>query len=179
MTTELICAGFGGQGVLTIGKFLAKAGMTEGKNVSWLPSYGPEMRGGTANVSTVISDEAIASPIVSFPDILVALNQPSIDKFAPSIRPGGILIYNTDMCPHGCKRDDIVIIKAPMVEIAKAIGNQMVLNMLAIGIIIGKTGLIRYETMEADLTGFMKSKNPELLELNLVAIKKGIEIGKA
>jgi 2-oxoglutarate ferredoxin oxidoreductase subunit gamma len=178
MITELICAGFGGQGVLTIGKFLAKAGMAEGKNVSWLPSYGPEMRGGTANVSTVISDEAIASPIVSFPDILVALNQPSIDKFAPSIRPGGILIYNTDMCPHGCKRDDIVIIASPMVEIAKKIGNLMVLNMLAIGIIIGKTSLIRYETMEADLTSFMKAKNPELLELNLKAIKQGIEIGK-
>ncbi|HPF09273.1 MAG TPA: 2-oxoacid:acceptor oxidoreductase family protein, partial [Candidatus Cloacimonadota bacterium] len=176
--TELICAGFGGQGVLTIGKFLAKAGMKEGKNVSWLPSYGPEMRGGTANVSTVVSDEAIASPIVSFPDILVALNQPSIDKFAASIRAGGILIYNSDMCPHGCKREDISIIKAPMVEIAKEIGNQMVLNMLAIGIIIGKTDIIRYETMEDDLTSFMKSKNPELLELNLKAIKRGIEIGK-
>lgn len=178
MTTELICAGFGGQGVLTIGKFLAKAGMAEGKNVSWLPSYGPEMRGGTANVSTVISDEDIASPIVSFPDILVALNQPSIDKFAPSIRPGGMLIYNTNMCPHGCKRDDIKIISAPMVDIAKEIGNMMVMNMLAIGIIIGNTGIIKYETMEADLTGFMQKKNPELLELNLKAIKRGIEIGK-
>jgi len=179
MTTELICAGFGGQGVLTIGKFLAKAGMTEGKNVSWLPSYGPEMRGGTANVSTVISDEVIASPIVSFPDILVALNQPSIDKFAPSIRPGGILIMNTNMCPHGCKRDDIQIISAPMVDIAKEIGNQMVLNMLAIGIIIGKTDIIKYQTMEQDLTSFMKAKNPELLDMNLQAIKHGIEIGKS
>ena len=179
MTTELICAGFGGQGVLTIGKFLAKAGMKEGKNVSWLTSYGPEMRGGTANVSTVVSDEPIASPIVSFPDILVALNQPSIDKFAPSIRPGGVLIFNTNMCPHGCKRDDITKISAPMVDIANEIGNQMVMNMLAIGIIIGKTGIIKYETMEEDLTGFMKTKNPELLELNLKAIKRGIEIGKA
>lgn len=179
MTTEMICAGFGGQGVLTIGKFIAQAAMQEGKNVSWLPSYGPEMRGGTANVSTVVSTEPIASPIVSFPDVLVALNQPSIDKFAPSIRPGGILIYNTNMCPHGCKRDDITIIKAPMVEIANEIGNQMVLNMLAIGIIIGKTAIIKYETMEADLTGFMKAKNPELLELNLKAIKRGIEIGNS
>mgnify|MGYP001153365173 CR=1 FL=1 len=178
MTTELICAGFGGQGVLTIGKFIAKAGMSEGKNVSWLPSYGPEMRGGTANVSTVVSEEPIASPIVSFPDVLVALNQPSIDKFAPSIRPGGILIYNTNMCPHGCKRDDIIKIASPMSDIALEIGNTMVLNMLAIGIIIGKTDLIRYETMEEDLTSFMKAKNPELLELNLKAIKRGIEIGK-
>ena len=97
MTTEMICAGFGGQGVLTIGKFIAQAAMQEGKNVSWLPSYGPEMRGGTANVSTVVSTEPIASPIVSFPDVLVALNQPSIDKFAPSIRPKGLLFYNTNM----------------------------------------------------------------------------------
>ncbi|HPM04796.1 MAG TPA: 2-oxoacid:acceptor oxidoreductase family protein, partial [Candidatus Cloacimonas sp.] len=104
MKTEMICAGFGGQGVLTIGKFIAIAGMEEGKNVSWLPSYGPEMRGGTANVSTVVADEPIASPIVSYPDVLVALNQPSIDKFAPSVRSGGVVVMNTNMCPRGCQR---------------------------------------------------------------------------
>ncbi|HOH96675.1 MAG TPA: 2-oxoacid:acceptor oxidoreductase family protein [Candidatus Cloacimonadota bacterium] len=178
MTTELICAGFGGQGVLTIGKFIAQAGMKEGKNVSWLPSYGPEMRGGTANVSTVVSDEEIASPIVSYPDVLVALNQPSVDKFAPHIRPGGVLIMNTNMCPHGCKRDDIVLVASPMSDIAIEIGSSMVLNMLAIGIIIGKTNLIKYETIEDDLTKFLKAKNPELLQKNLEAIKKGMEIGK-
>ncbi len=174
----MICAGFGGQGVLTIGRFLAQAGMKEGKNVSWLPSYGPEMRGGTANVSTVVSDEAIASPIVSFPDVLVALNQPSIDKFAPSIRPGGILIYNTNMCPHGCKRDDIQVVSAPMVDIALEIGSQMVMNMLAIGIIIGKTGIIKHETMVDDLKDYMKGRSPELLEMNLNAIQRGVEIGR-
>jgi 2-oxoglutarate ferredoxin oxidoreductase subunit gamma len=177
MTTEMICAGFGGQGVLTIGKFIAKAAMKEGKNVSWLPSYGPEMRGGTANVSTVVSDEEIASPIVSYPDVLVALNQPSIDKFAPSIRKGGILVMNTNMCPRGCCRDDIKIVAAPMSDIAKEIGSMMVLNMLAIGIVIGKTGLIKYETMEDDLNSFLKEKNPDLLEQNLIAIKRGMEIG--
>ncbi|HNQ43047.1 MAG TPA: 2-oxoacid:acceptor oxidoreductase family protein, partial [Candidatus Cloacimonadota bacterium] len=157
---------------------IAKAGMKEGKKVSWLPSYGPEMRGGTANVSTVVSDEDIASPIVSFPDILVALNQPSIDKFAPHIRPGGILIMNTNMCPHGCKRTDIQIIAAPMTDIAIEIGSTMVLNMIAIGIIIGKTNLIKYETLENDLTSFMKAKNPDLLHKNLDAINRGIAIGK-
>jgi len=178
MTTEMICAGFGGQGVLTIGKFIAQAAMQEGKNVSWLPSYGPEMRGGTANVSTVVSTEPIASPIVSFPDVLVALNQPSIDKFAPSIRPGGLLIYNTNMCPHGCKRDDITKIAVPMNDIASEIGSMIVLNMLATGIIIGKTGIIKYETLEKDLTSFMQEKNPDLLAKNLTAIKRGIEIAK-
>ena len=178
MTTEMICAGFGGQGVLTIGKFIAQSGMKEGKNVSWLPSYGPEMRGGTANVSTVVSDEPIASPIVSYPDILVALNQPSIDKFAPSVRKGGVVIMNTNMCPHGCPREDVELVAAPMSDIALEIGSMMVLNMLAIGIVIGKTGLIKYETMEEDLNSFLKAKNPDLLEKNLAAIKRGIEIGK-
>ncbi|HPR18756.1 MAG TPA: 2-oxoacid:acceptor oxidoreductase family protein [Candidatus Cloacimonadota bacterium] len=178
MKKELICSGFGGQGALTIGKFLAKAGMQEGKNVSWLPSYGPEMRGGTANVSTVISDKPIASPLVSHPDILVALNQPSIDKFCPDMKPGGLLVANSDMCPHKPERTDIDVIFAPMITIASEIGSQKVLNMVAIGIIIGRTGLVKYETIEKDLTSFMKAKNPELLEANLKAIKRGMEIGK-
>ena len=178
MKTEIICAGFGGQGVLTIGKFIAKAGMAEGKNVSWLPSYGPEMRGGTANVSTVVADDPIASPIVSYPDVLVALNQPSLDKFAPSVRKGGVVIVNTNSCPHGCKRDDVQIVAAPMSDIALEIGNIMVLNMLAIGIVIGKTGVIKYETMEEDLNSFLKAKNPDLLKQNLSAIKHRMEIGQ-
>lgn len=178
MKTEMICAGFGGQGVLTIGKFIAIAGMEEGKNVSWLPSYGPEMRGGTANVSTVVSDEPIASPIVSYPDVLVALNQPSIDKFGPSVRAGGVIVMNTNMCPRGCQRTDVQLIAAPMSDIATEIGSAMVLNMLAIGIVIGKTGIIKYETLEGDLTSFLKAKNPDLLEKNLTAIKRGIELGR-
>lgn len=178
MTTEMICAGFGGQGVLTIGRFIAQAGMKEGKNVAWLPSYGPEMRGGTANVSTVVSDGPIASPIVSYPDVLVALNQPSLDKFGPSVRSGGVVIINTNSCPHGCKRDDVQIVAAPMTDISLEIGSMRVMNMLAIGIVIGKTGLIKYETMEEDLTSFLKAKDPDLLEKNLAAIKRGMEIGK-
>lgn len=179
MKTELICSGFGGQGSLTIGKFLAKAGMKEGLNVSWLPSYGPEMRGGTANVSTVLSSKAIASPLVTHPDILIALNQPSIDKFGPNIKPGGLLIANQDMCPHELKRDDIDVIYAPMSKIANEIGSQKVLNMVAIGIVIGKTGLVKYETLEKDLTDFLEKNNPDLLIANLKAIKKGIELGRS
>ncbi|MBM4399665.1 MAG: 2-oxoacid:acceptor oxidoreductase family protein [Candidatus Cloacimonetes bacterium] len=176
MKYEIICAGFGGQGVLTIGKFLAQAGMAEGKHVSWLPSYGPEMRGGTANVMTVIADSPIASPIVSYPDILIALNQPSLDKFGPSVRKNGLVFVNTDMCPHSIKRDDIVLINAPMSSIAKEIGSNLVLNMVAIGVVIGKTGIVKYETIEDDLNKYMKEKNPELLDLNLKAIKKGMEL---
>jgi len=178
MKEELIIAGFGGQGVLSMGKILAYSALMQGQEVSWLPSYGPEMRGGTANVSAVISDKPIASPLVTYPDILVALNQPSIDKFGPNIRENGLLIANSDMCPHGTKRKDITVIEAPMNTIAKEIGSMMVLNMVAIGIVVGKTGLVKYETLEKDLTSFLKKKNPELLEANLKAIKKGIEIGK-
>ncbi|HCX73511.1 MAG TPA: pyruvate ferredoxin oxidoreductase [Candidatus Cloacimonas sp.] len=178
MKTELICSGFGGQGALTIGKFLAKAAMKEGKHVSWLPSYGPEMRGGTANVSTVISEKPIAAPIVSFPDILVALNQPSIDKFGPKIKKGGLLIANKDMCPKGLNREDIEIIYAPMNQIAQEIGDAKVLNMVAIGIVIGKKRLVKYDTLEEDLKDFLKQKNPDLLQANLKAIQKGIEIGE-
>jgi 2-oxoglutarate ferredoxin oxidoreductase subunit gamma len=176
MKYEIVCAGFGGQGVLTIGKFLAQAGMAEGKNVSWLPSYGPEMRGGTANVMTVVSDDPIASPIVSYPDILVALNQPSLDKFGPSVRAGGWVIINTDMCPHGIKREDIKILAAPMSSLAKEIGDTLVLNMIAIGAVIGKTNVIKFETLEANLTSYLKAKNPDLLEMNLKAIHTGMEI---
>lgn len=175
----MICAGFGGQGVLTIGKFIAQAGMKEGKNVSWLPSYGPEMRGGTANVSTVVADNPIASPIVSFPDVLVALNQPSLDKFGPSVRPHGLIIMDNGMCPHGTKREDVNIISAPLSKIAIEIGSIRVLNMLAIGVLIGKTGIIKFETIEEDLNAFLKAKNPDLLEQNLTAIKRGIELGQS
>ncbi|MDP8220538.1 MAG: 2-oxoacid:acceptor oxidoreductase family protein [Candidatus Stygibacter frigidus] len=177
MKTEMICAGFGGQGALTIGKFLVKAGMNEGKNVSWLPSYGPEMRGGTANVSTVISDKPVGSPVVAHPDIVVALNQPSIDKFGPMITPGGLLIYNEDMCPNGIDRTDINIVSAPMTSIAKEIGNLKVMNMVAIGVVMGKTGLVQKETMLKSIAP-LKAKAPELYDMNLAAIDKGYEIGK-
>ena len=178
MKYEIISSGFGGQGALTIGKFIAKAAMKEGKHVSWLPSYGPEMRGGTANVSAVISDKMIASPIVSFPDILIALNQPSIDKFGVDLKEGGLMIINTDMCPKGTDRTDVDVVAVPMNQIAKEIGNPKVLNMIAIGIIIGKKNLIKYETIEADLTAFLEKKNPELLKANLLAIQKGMELAK-
>ena len=178
MKAEIICSGFGGQGVLTIGKFLAQAAMKEGKNVSWLPSYGPEMRGGTANVSVVISDEEIASPLVSHPDILVALNQPSVDKFGPMVKENAIVLINTDMSPNKLNRDDVDIVYAPMSTIAIECGSVRVLNMVSIGMVIGKTKLVKYETMEQDLTDFLEQKSPELLQANLNALKRGMDFFK-
>ncbi len=178
MKTELICSGFGGQGSLTIGKFLALAGMKEGKNVSWLPSYGPEMRGGTANVSVVISDSPVASPLVDFPNILIALNQPSVDKFGPRIKENGFLIANEGMCPQKLGREDIKEVYVPMNQIANEIGNTRVLNMVAIGSLIGLVDLIKLETIKKDLTEFLKKKNPALLDANLNAIQAGIDYVK-
>lgn len=175
MKTELICSGFGGQGSLTIGKFLALAGMKEGRNVSWLPSYGPEMRGGTANVSVVISDAPVASPLVSFPNILIALNQPSIDKFGPRIKKDGIMVANTDMCPHKLDRDDIKQVYVPMNTIANESGSIKVVNIVAIGALIGIIELVKLETVKEDLTEFLKKKNPALLEANLKAITAGMD----
>lgn len=178
MLYEMICAGFGGQGALTIGKFIVKAGMKEGKNVSWLPSYGPEMRGGTANVSVVVSDKPVASPIVSHPYILVALNQPSLDKFGPNVLKGGYLIANSDLCTDLKEFDGVKTIGAPFSTIAKEIGNPKVLNMVAIGLIIGLTNMVEFETLKSDLTAFLEKKNPALLELNIQAIQRGIELAK-
>lgn len=178
MIYEIISSGFGGQGALTIGKFLAKAGMSEGKHVSWLPSYGPEMRGGTANVAAVISDKPVASPIVTYPNVLVALNQPSLDKFAANVVKGGFIIANETLCPKIPHFEGVRTVSAPFSQLAAEIGSDMVVNMIAIGIVIGLTNMIKYETLEADLTSFLAKKNPELLEMNLIAIKKGMELAK-
>ncbi len=175
MKADIICSGFGGQGALTFGKFLALAGMKDGKNVSWLPSYGPEMRGGTANVAVVIADEPVASPLVTKMDVLVALNQPSLDKFGPSVRPGGLIIANEDMCPRGIEKDDVRIVNVPMSKIATEIGNQKVLNMVAIGTLLANIDLVKYETVIAELEATLGKKRPDLLELNETAIKKGME----
>ena len=174
MKTDLICSGFGGQGSLTVGKFLAKAAMREGKHVSWLPSYGPEMRGGTANVAVIISDEFIASPIVTNPEILIALNQPSIDRFAKFINKDGTLIFNSDMCPFPPKREDIKVVSIPMSKMATDLGEDLVLNMVSIGAVIKHCSLVKFKTVSEDLTEFLHKKNPELLRLNIKAIKLGM-----
>lgn len=178
MKVEIMSSGFGGQGALTIAKFLTKAAMKEGKHVTWLPAYGPEMRGGTANATAVISDEEIASPIIGQSDILFALNQPSLDKFGPSVRPGGLMIVNSDMCPNPLGRDDIEVVNIPLNTLAKEIGNTKVLNMIAIGVVIEKRQIIKFETIVSDLTKFLEKKNPALLELNIKAIRKGMEFVK-
>ena len=177
MKVEMIFSGFGGQGALTAGKFIAEAAMTEGKNVSWFPSYGPEMRGGTANVFTIVSDNPIASPLVSKPDVAVVFNQPSLDKFGPNVKQKGLIIVNSDMCPNIVKRDGVEYIVAPLNTIAQEIGSPKILNMIALGIIIKKLGLVTYESVEKTLRDAMTGgKAEKLLEMNLKAVKKGMEL---
>jgi 2-oxoglutarate ferredoxin oxidoreductase subunit gamma len=176
MKMEMIFAGFGGQGALTIGKFIAQACMDEGQHITWFPSYGPEMRGGTANVSVIVDDKPISSPIVSQPDLIVALNQPSLDKFGPIVKSKGITIVNSDLCPNIVKRDDVEYVLAPMNTIATEIGSIKTLNMVAIGIVLAKTGLFKFETIENAIHKSMGEKNPELAEMNIKAIKAGMEI---
>lgn len=139
MKQEFIIAGFGGQGVLLLGQMLAYAGMLEGKQVSWMPSYGPEMRGGTANCTVVISDEEIGSPVVSQPSCVIALNLPSLDKFEPMVKPGGLLLINSSLVDREPRRDDIKAVALPATEIASELGNIRVTNMVALGALVQLT----------------------------------------
>ena len=136
MQKEIIIAGFGGQGVLFGGQVLAMAAMDAGKEVTWIPSYGPEMRGGTANCTVVIADEEIGSPLVEHPPLAIALNLPSFDKYEPLIRAHGTLVVNQSMVDRGSRRDDIQVIMVPCNQIAEELGNRKLLNMVAIGALV-------------------------------------------
>ena len=173
-----IFAGFGGQGVLLIGQLLAYAGMYEGKNVSWLPSYGPEMRGGTANCSVVVSDEPVASPVINKCDCVIAMNRPSLDKFEQNVLPGGKLFINSSIVSDDIGRDDVKLVKAPVTELALEMGNAKVLNVIMLGVYVGYTEVIDpaivWQTIEHKL-----SSKPKLLPLNKQAFEKGLELGRA
>ncbi|QDR80627.1 2-oxoacid:acceptor oxidoreductase family protein [Sporomusa termitida] len=174
MTHEIIMAGFGGQGVMLMGQLLTYAGMIEHKQVSWIPSYGPEMRGGTANCSVIIADEPIGAPIVSEPNLVIAMNLPSLDKFEPLLQPGGILIINSSLIERGAKRPDITAYQIPANEIAAELGNSKTANMVMLGAIIGAAQVV---SADAVLKAFSKmfAKKPELLAINESAIRRGIK----
>lgn len=144
---EILFAGFGGQGILSMGKFLTYAGMEEGKNVSWLPSYGPEMRGGTANCSVIISDEDVGSPIVTEPDVLVVMNRPSLDKFEAAVKSGGILIMDTDMVNREPVRQDIKIVRIAAQTTAEEMGSRTAANMVLLGSLLEETGITSIDTL--------------------------------
>lgn len=170
---EILISGFGGQGVMAIGLTLAEAGMSEGMNVSWLPSYGPEMRGGTANCGVVIADTEIISPIVLEPSELIAMNLPSLDKFETQVKKGGTIFVNASIIQREVQREDVRAIYVPSMEIASAIGNMRVANMAMLGAFIEATKLLKYDTIVAMLTRLFTGPKAHLVELNEEALKQG------
>jgi len=178
MQRDVIMAGFGGQGILLIGKMLAYAGMQEGKEVSWLPSYGPEMRGGTANCTVVISDRPVGSPVIRSPRAVLAMNLPSLEKFEPDIRAGGLLLINSSLINRGSERDDLTVIEVPANEIATGLGNPRGANMVALGAYLGATDSVSLTEVEKVVRETFAAK-PAVIDVNIEALRKGYELGAA
>lgn len=175
MEYNMIFSGFGGQGVLLAGQLIAEAGMKNDKNVSWMPSYGPEMRGGVANCSVVVSDEPIGAPIISSPDILVAMNQPSVDAFISKVKPGGYLIYNSSLIKVKPIRDDIKIIALPANDIAQELGVAKVANMPIIGAILKIADFFSKDDIEQVMYKKFGESRKLLIDMNLKAIDMGAD----
>ncbi len=176
MHNEIILAGFGGQGVLLIGKLLTYAGMKAGLEVTWMPAYGPEMRGGTCNCTVVMSDQQVGSPISSKPHALIVLNLQSIDKFEPLVRPGGIMVMNTSLINRPAVRTDLTVVPVPCNQIAVEAGAAKAANMVALGAYIGASGLVDLELVKKTLAETLASR-PKLIPINYACLDKGFEIG--
>ncbi len=173
MEKQFLIAGFGGQGVLLIGQLIAKAAMREDYEVSWMPSYGPEMRGGEANCAVVISDEEIGSPLVTEPPVLVAMNKPSLAKFMPKMAPGGILLYNASLIEDVELRNDVTVIPVPCNQIAEELGNQRTANMVMLGAVLGATKFVQPDSLKETLRDWLGEKRASMLDINWQAIEKG------
>ena len=176
MTEEIVIAGFGGQGVLSMGMILCYSGMMEEKEVSWMPSYGPEMRGGTANCIVIVSDSKISSPIISKFDTVIALNQPSVDKFEPGVKPGGLLIYESTNVITPPTRNDIDIIGIPGSSEAAKMENTKIMNMIMLGAYLKKKPIIEFENIIEGLKQVLPERYHHLLPLNENALKRGMEL---
>ena len=175
MQKEIIIAGFGGQGVLFGGQVLAYAAMDTGKEVTWIPSYGPEMRGGTANCTVIIADDEIGSPLVKNPPLAIALNLPSFDKYEELLAPGGTLIVNQSMVDRGARRTDIHVILVPCNEIAEEIGNKKLMNMVAVGALLTALPELSVKDVEKALESHLPARHKHLLPKNYEALKRGFE----
>lgn len=171
-TYELIAAGFGGQGVLSLGQIVAYSAMFENKNTTWLPSYGPEMRGGTANCSVVVSDEAVANPMISRPNVLVAMNLPSFTKFIDTVEEGGFVFVNSSLIDAKTDRKDVKAYYIPTYELASEGGNARGSNVVMLGAMVKATGMLSYEKAIEGVAYFF-SKKPQLIDIN----KKMFDIG--
>lgn len=169
-THKLIIAGFGGQGVMLIGQMIAYAGMLEGKEVTWMPSYGPEMRGGTANCTVIVSDKKISSPVVTEATAVVAMNLPSMTKFEGTVKQGGQLFVNTSLIKDKPSRDDVEIYNVDANEIAVSLHNDKVSNMVVLGAIVNKTGVVKLESIEKVMEKLFTGKKAKLIPMNKEAL---------
>jgi 2-oxoglutarate ferredoxin oxidoreductase subunit gamma len=176
MQKEVIISGFGGQGVLFIGKLLAYTGLDEDKEVTWIPSYGPEMRGGTANCTVVISDEEIGSPFVKNPTAVIAMNLPSLDKYEDMVKSGGVLVVNASMVNRSVKRDDIKVVSISANDIAEELGSTRSANMVMLGALLGNLDLLPLEAVEKALEAHMPQRQEKFLEGNKQALRKGAAV---
>lgn len=175
MTEEIIIAGFGGQGVLSMGKILAYSAIMQGQEVSWMPSYGPEMRGGTANVTVILSDERINSPILSEYDTAIILNQQSMDKFEHTVKPGGLLLYDPNGILHPPKRNDIVIATIEGAQEASNLNNRKLFNMIVMGAYLKLHPVVKMEFVHKGLEKSLPRRHHELIPHNEQAIQVGME----
>ena len=173
MNKQILIAGFGGQGILFSGKFLAYEGLLEDKEVSWLPSYGPEMRGGTASCSIILSDEKIGSPIVAEPDVLIAMNLPSLDKYESTVVPGGHIYIDSSLVERKIEREDVEAFYIPATYLASEKNLPGLANMIMLGMVIKKSNIIPYENVKAAMEKIVPQKKKDMLELNLKAIEIG------
>ena len=176
MKKEIIISGFGGQGVLSMGKILAYSGLMEDKEVTWMPAYGPEQRGGTANVTVIVSDERISSPILSKYDIAVVLNQPSLEKFEPKIKPGGILIYDGFGIINKPNRKDITVYEINAMDKAAEMKNGKVFNMIVLGGLLKVAPVVSDKGVEKALKKTLPERHHALIPLNMEALKEGAKI---
>ena len=174
-TTQILLAGFGGQGVLFAGKFLAYKGMVQDKNISWLPSYGPEMRGGTANCSVVISDAPVGSPIITNPDVLVAMNLPSLQKFVDAVVPGGKIILDSTLIDAKVERTDVEVYYIPATQLAKDAGFATLANMILTGKVLREIDAVSFDGNRETLESFIPAKKANLIDINCQALQTGYD----
>ncbi len=178
MMNQILIAGFGGQGVLFAGKFLANKGLIEDKQVSWLPSYGPEMRGGTANCSVIVGDEPVGSPIVNEPNTLVAMNLPSLKKYENSVVPGGLILVDSSLISAKVERNDVRVCYVPATELAKNAGFATLANMILMGKLLKESDDMSFDNTEDALKKVIPARKMNLLDVNLQALKTGYEFAE-
>ena len=174
-TSQILIAGFGGQGVLFAGKFLAYKALTENKQLSWLPSYGPEMRGGTANCSVIISDDPVGSPIITTPDCLIAMNRPSLDKYVDTVTPGGMILVDSSLISVKVERTDVRTYYIPATKMANDAGFATLANMVLVGKLIKESGVVSFENNKETFEKFIPAKKANLIEINCQALQTGYD----